>query len=247
MTTTPRRHSDRTSLGNCQNPTLTSTSVLFSGNGETSFTETGKASPLIRRISMPNPHRILLVRHGETEFNLIGLFQGQKKDSPLTQRGIAQARRNGQVIARLIDDPTAWRIVSSPLGRTLETARLICRELGVENCKVETDERIQEVGFGIWEGLDREQIEAMAPEVWRRRQANRWNHVVQGGESLTMVAERVATWMAEMVGNMIVVSHGTTGRVLRGLYLDLTPEKTIAQDQPQDIVFELRGGQIFRH
>lgn len=195
---------------------------------------------------MATEHRIFLLRHGETEHNRIGRFQGQG-DSPLTEKGIAQARRNGRVLAGLLERPRRWRVISSPLGRTLHTAKLVCFELGLDAGVVETDARLQEIGFGKWEGSTIAEIEAREPGIWARRRKNRWSYVIEGGESYAMVAERVAAWFTDLDGEAIVVSHGACGRVLRGLYLGLTPQQTLALDEPQDVVFELRGGEILRH
>ena len=68
-----------------------------------------------------------------------------------------------------------------------------------------------------------------------------------GGESRAAVARRTAAWLEELEGSVIAVSHGTAGSLLRGLYLGLAPEEVMAQDQPQDVVFELVDGQILRH
>ena len=195
---------------------------------------------------MNDNNRIFLIRHGETEYNRAGRFQGQS-DSPLTSLGIRQARRNGQVLAPLVDKSLAWRIVSSPLGRTLHTARLISTEIGFDTSDIELDERIQEIGFGCWEGLDLQSIEAREPGAWERRRSDHWNYAMEGGESMADVARRVASWLRELEGNVIAVSHGTTGRIIRGQYLGLTREQTLQLDQPQDIVFELCGREINRH
>lgn len=192
-----------------------------------------------------NP-RVFLIRHGETEFNRVGRYQGQS-DSSLTSLGIRQARRNGKVLASLVDRSQAWRIVASPLGRTLHTAHLITTEIGFDTSQIELDDRIQEIGFGCWEGLDRQSIEAREPGAWERRCSDHWNFAMEGGESMADVARRVAAWLQELEGNVIAVSHGTTGRIIRGQYLGLTREQTLQLDQPQDIVFELCGSEIIRH
>ena len=74
---------------------------------------------------------IYLVRHGRTEFNAEGRFQGHC-DSPLTPLGVAQAHRYGELLARLIGDPADWTLGSSPLGRAVATAEIIA--LVAENC-----------------------------------------------------------------------------------------------------------------
>ena len=88
--------------------------------------------------------RIVLVRHGETEFNAEGRLQGQT-DIPLSAVGIAQAEAVGPVIAGM--NPVA--IVSSPLMRARVTAETIGRVAGVE---VGVDERLKEVDVGQWAG-----------------------------------------------------------------------------------------------
>ncbi len=206
----------------------------------------GKSSGGLPYVAINRPHRLFLVRHGETEFNRIRRYQGQS-NSPLTPRGVAQAQRNGKMLAALICRSESWRVVASPLGRTMETARLICRELGFDAGRIEPDERIQEIGFGVWEGLDRAAIEALDRDAWSRRMDDPWNYVMPGGESGAAVARRIAAWLEELEDNVIAVSHGTAGRILRGLYLGLAPEEVMALDQPQDVVFELVKGQILRH
>ncbi len=207
---------------------------------------TGKSSVGLPQVSINRPHRLFLVRHGETEFNRIRRYQGQS-DSPLTPRGVAQAKRNGKMLAAQIGRSESWRVVVSPLGRTMETARLICHELGLDAGRIEPEERIQEIGFGVWEGLDRAAINALDRDAWSRYRSDPWNYVMPDGESGTAVARRIATWLEELEGNVIAVSHGTAGRILRGLYLGLAREEIMAQDQPQDVVFELVKGQILRH
>ena len=195
---------------------------------------------------MSDKFHMFLIRHGETEYNRVGRYQGQC-DSSLTSLGIRQARRNGQVLASLVDRSQPWRIVASPLGRTLHTAQLISTEIGFDASHIEFDERIQEIGFGWWEGLDRQSIEAREPGAWDRRLNDHWNYAMEGGESMADVARRVANWLRELEGNVIAVSHGTTGRIIRGQYLGLTREQTLQLDQPQDVAFELCGREIIRH
>ncbi len=129
----------------------------------------------------------------------------------------------------------------------METARLICHELEFDAGRIEPEERIQEIGFGVWEGLDSGAINALDRDAWSRYRSDPWNYVMPGGESRAAVARRIAAWLEDLKDNVIAVSHGTAGCILRGLYLGLAQEEVMAQDQPQDVVFELVRGQILRH
>ncbi len=186
-----------------------------------------------------------LLRHGETEFNVAGRLQGQQ-DSPLTARGRAQARAHGALLKTLIAEPGTWRVVASPLGRTMDTARLACAELGLPEAAIETDPRLKEIAFGDWEGLTWAEVEARHPDLWAARERDRWGFVVPGGESNEMVALRAQAFLDEPRGNTIVVSHGTTGRVMRGLYARLAPPEIKTLEQPQDALHRLTQGTVAR-
>lgn len=101
--------------------------------------------------------RIVLVRHGETEFNADGRLQGQL-DIPLSSVGIAQAEAVAPVIAGM--DPVA--IVSSPLVRARVTAETIGRAAGLE---VGFDDRLKEVDVGQWAGGDRARSTSQRPPL----------------------------------------------------------------------------------
>ncbi len=188
---------------------------------------------------------LYLLRHGETEFNGEGRLQGPR-DSPLTARGRAQARAHGALLKTLIAEPAAWRVVASPLGRTMDTARLACAELGLPEAAIETDPRLKEIAYGDWEGLTYDEAQTRYPDGWAARQRDRWGFVVPGGESYEMVAVRAGAFLGEARGNTIVVSHGGTGRVLRGLYGRLAPLEIKTLEQPQDAIHRLTQGTIAR-
>src|SRR4051812_24393478 len=104
---------------------------------------------------------IYLVRHGETEFNLLGRLQG-RFDSPLTPKGVTQAEAIGRHLRTLVGLPDDWIVVSSPLARTVRTAEIIRAETGIAS-DVITDHRLREISMGSWDGLSREEIEERWP------------------------------------------------------------------------------------
>lgn len=187
---------------------------------------------------------IYLVRHGETEFNRERRIQGHV-DSPLTELGVRQARAVGRLLADLIRDPEGWRIVSSPLGRARSTAEIVSRTLG--GLPVELDDRLKEMSWGAHDGRLRAELEAEHPETFGR---TGWAFDAATGESYEDVAARVGDWLAglppEPERKVIAVSHGISGRVLRGLYAELPRDLAGQQDVPQDAVFLLQHGGVGR-
>ena len=190
---------------------------------------------------------IYLVRHGETEWNREGRVQGHL-DSPLTRLGLAQARRAGATLARMLDGGPPFLLLSSPLGRAQATAALILDALGPAVGEQRPDDRLKEISWGRWEGMTRAEIAAREPDLWRWREADRWRHPPPGGESHAMLAERARLWLESVAGlpRLIVVGHGAWGRALRGVYQGLRPEQTDALDEPQDAFFRLSAGYITR-
>ncbi len=186
---------------------------------------------------------IYLVRHGETEFNRERRLQGHV-DSPLTELGRRQAEAVGRQLAELIGRGPGWRIVASPLGRTRRTAEIIAERLGLD--EIEIEPRLIELSWGEWDGRLRSDLAAAHPAFAR----SNWAFDAATGETYEALCGRLESWLAELPPErdrrVIAVSHGVTGRVLRGVYGRLGLEALAAQDAPQDAVFRLSDGRIER-
>jgi probable phosphoglycerate mutase len=186
---------------------------------------------------------IYLLRHGQTEFNVARRYQGHC-DSPLTPRGQLQARRMGERLAALVGDGAGWRIMASPLGRTVSTAEIIRRALPAAPA-LEIDPRLAEIRMGLWDGLTHEELEARRPAALVHEELHFHG---PGGESFEQFSGRLQDWLGAVgpAENVIAVSHGLAGRVLRGLYLGMTRARMLRLDVPQDAVFRLDAGRIQR-
>ena len=187
---------------------------------------------------------IYLVRHGQTVLNLEGRYQG-RIDSPLTPLGIAQAEAVGRRLAQIrARDGGDWRIETSTQGRAQQTAAIIAAAAGLSPPR--PDERLVEAGYGELEGLTRPEVDARWPQF--RGQVGTFGRA-PGGESLEALTARAAAWLAdhpESATHTVAVSHASTGRVLRGLYLGLDLEATRRLETPQDAFHLLAGGRVER-
>lgn len=187
---------------------------------------------------------IYLLRHGETLWNVEGRLQGQG-DSPLTLRGIEQARRNARRLTAICPDYADYQVVASPLARTWQTAAILTETLGMDPRAVSFEPRLMEHGFGAWEGLTLAELADRPDGLWQARDADKWNFVVPGGESYARVAARASAWLAEQYPErrLIVVAHGLIGRVLRGLYAGLSHEEiTSLLTEQHTTIYRLTGG-----
>lgn len=186
---------------------------------------------------------MLLVRHGETTWNLERRFQG-RLDSPLTARGIAQAQAIGRLLASLAEARTA-PVVASPQGRARHTAEIIVKMLGGTNV-LRIDERLREHSLGSWDGLTYREVELLLPGVFDGAGRHEWYFRAPDGESYAALAARLGEWLGEQdeAAPTIVVAHGLVSRVLRGLYAGLPPTVALTLPVSQDRIFRLSAGAV---
>lgn len=151
--------------------------------------------------------RIVIVRHGETAWNLTGQIQGHL-DSPLTDKGLAQARA---VAARLRQE-TFQALYCSDLGRARKTAEIIADATGHV---VRADPRLRERHAGVLHGLTEAEMQERHPEALRIYRGNDPEARIPGGESLCDCQRRVVTCLETLAAerptaDMVVVAHGGT-------------------------------------
>ncbi|EGL62149.1 phosphoglycerate mutase [Agrobacterium sp. ATCC 31749] len=191
---------------------------------------------------------LYLVRHGQTEFNAVGRWQGQC-DSPLTDVGRAQAAHVASILKSQGLNQTAT-IVSSPLGRAIQTAEIIASTLGVDD-PLTVDARLKEVGMGSWDGLTDTEIEAEWPNVRDGLGHNEWFFHSSDGERYDEMLDRVQAALSELMHDLrvpkVVVCHGVTSRIVRGIHLGLSKNEILDLEVPQNAAFRLsRAGSIER-
>ncbi len=189
---------------------------------------------------------IFLVRHGETEWNRIRRYQGWL-DSPLTPEGIAQAEAIGRRLC-LLPEAADAAIVASPLGRSRHTAAIIAACLGDGDGRsrpIRLDERLREISLGSWDGLAKRDIRRLAPDLFTGADGRwEWYFRSPDGETYEAFAARLAAFLADLEGAVIVVAHGVVTRVLRGLYAGMKRAQALRLAVPQDRLFLLQGGAI---
>ncbi|MCP5087329.1 MAG: histidine phosphatase family protein [Rhodobacteraceae bacterium] len=177
-------------------------------------------------------HDYLVLRHGETVWNQEGRWQG-RMDSPLTARGCAQALRQKAILKTIGEVPS--KIVVSPLGRALETARLALSS----DAKLVIDDRIQEIAFGEWEGKTRGYIRNAVGNVYDE---GLWLFDSPGGEDYPAISKRVKDFLMGQDEAAIIVTHGITSVVMRGLYLGLDAVESLSLSREQGCVYRLSNG-----
>lgn len=149
--------------------------------------------------------KILLLRHGQTEWNALQKYQGHK-DIALNDIGRTQA---GQLGDYLQSHEDIEAIYCSDLSRSRETADIIARKLQLP---VQIDKRLREISFGLWEGMTYEEVSLAYPAEYEQWFNNNLALKVPGGETVDELLARVLPVLGEVAarhsGTVLIVSHG---------------------------------------
>jgi glucosyl-3-phosphoglycerate phosphatase len=176
---------------------------------------------------------LFVLRHGETEWNRAGRMQGAL-DSPLTELGQAQALQMGALLAR--HDLAGHRLYSSPMGRAVATTRLAFDRPAI------LDPRLREIEVGLWSGLTRPEILARWPGMSDEEDMLDFYARAPEGEGFDALWDRVCSFLADLTGPAVIVTHGVTSRFLRTAALGLTLADLNEVPGGQGVVFRLRDG-----
>ncbi len=187
--------------------------------------------------------RIFVLRHGETEFNADKKLQGHCNSS-LTSKGSDQARRVGTTLKQYVEN-RPFRVYSSTLGRALQTSQIVCEELNYSYENLNKEPRLKEFSLGEWE---QRTIPSLVQEIPNLLAQNDWYLQALNCETYESVRERLSCWLSDVTHDedIVVVSHGLTGIVLRGLLLGMDYTQVWQQDLPQDAFFIIEDGRITR-
>ena len=189
---------------------------------------------------------LLAVRHGQTDWNLAGKAQGQV-DRPLTELGRQQAEQSAAILQRFAARrgfcAAALPSFSSPLGRALETARIVNAALG-SHAPAQVDVRLIEMSFGRWEGMTAAEMKADDP-VWRKARKNdRWNVAPPGGESYADLYKRVEDFSHSVRQPAIIVTHLGVLRLLAVICGGVEREDALTMRFRNDALYVFDDGNV---
>ena len=190
--------------------------------------------------------RLFIARHGETIFNLAGRIQGDHVHTPLTRTGFAQADEMGRALAlHLAHEQPVLDLIASDTDRALQTLSVIAEHVGADWHQARSDARLREIDMGEWGGV---WYRDLADKLEIDHREGLFATVAPGGETYRDIALRLQTWLGDQAfeRDAVLISHGMTSRVLRGLLTGLAPhprfDAPIAGGLPQGSIVEIVDG-----
>jgi probable phosphoglycerate mutase len=198
---------------------------------------------------MPAPV-IYYIRHGETSWNAQGRLQGTQ-DIPLNDVGRRQAVHAGNVLADLLardgQDEAALPFVASPLQRARATMELVRGALKLPAEAYGLDDRLREIGYGVWEGSTLAEMQAADPDLYAKRLTAKWTMAPKGGETYADVERRMRAWYQSITADTVAVAHGGTARALMVALGIETPESAADLPIAQGAVYVFGEGGLKKY
>ncbi|EKF17034.1 histidine phosphatase family protein [Nitratireductor pacificus] len=186
---------------------------------------------------------ILVIRHGETQWNVAGRLQGFR-DTPLTVNGIRQALAVAVRLSSVLEELHGAGFWVSPLGRARQTASILADTWSVPFEDFVEEKGLSERSYGVWEGLSLEEVQRQLPDQFEANEADPWNYCMPGGESRTAFTDRVRAWLDGLDASRphVVVTHSGSLRALRGIYTRASGDTILTYREPQTAAFLLSEG-----
>jgi broad specificity phosphatase PhoE len=198
---------------------------------------------------MPAPV-IYYIRHGETSWNAQGRLQGTR-DIALNDLGRRQAVHAGNILANLFKDEgrdsAALPFVASPLSRARMTMELLRGSLSLPPEDYALDDRLREIGYGVWEGSTLAEMQAADPVLYAKRLTAKWTMAPEGGETYAEVQHRMREWYDSVQADTVAVAHGGTARALMVALGIETPQSAADLVIEQGAVYVFRDGGLKKY
>ncbi|HEY0567146.1 MAG TPA: histidine phosphatase family protein [Xanthobacteraceae bacterium] len=190
------------------------------------------------------------VRHGETDWNAEGRLQG-KRDIALNARGRRQALRCGEILRELFARErraaTEFDYVSSPLVRASATMELARGVLGLDPASYQTDARLAEMSFGLWEGRTYSDLRDAERPALAARERDKWRFAPPEGESYQQLTARVSEWYSTLRCDTVAAAHGGVARALMAHLRIENPDAATHRNIEQGVVYVFNGNRVTRH
>ena len=188
---------------------------------------------------------LILVRHGESEWNRAGRIQGQV-NSPLTDLGIDQAKAIRDHLSGILLNQEL-EIYTSPLDRAIQTAEIIAQGIDHPSSKIIIEERLNDFSLGEISGtFGWDKVAEIFPKQAQLRLQDPMRFHPSGGESGAEFEARLRSLLADLMdeGSLkLMVSHGIVNKFIRGILKNLSGKEMVQLGESQNTIYRLEEGE----
>ena len=188
---------------------------------------------------------LILVRHGESEWNRAGRIQGQV-NSPLTDLGISQAIAIRNYLSGIFINQEL-KIYTSPLDRAIQTAKIIAQGIDCFGSELIIEERLNDFNLGEISGtFGWDKVAEIFPEQAKLRLQDPMRFHPSGGESGADFEARLRSLLEDLMGDgtlKLMVSHGIVNKFIRGILKNLSGKEMINLGESQNTIYRLEQGE----
>lgn len=188
---------------------------------------------------------LILVRHGESEWNRAGRIQGQV-NSPLTDLGINQAKATRDYLSGILLNQQL-EIYTSPLDRALQTAEIIAQGIDYPSRKIIIEERLNDFKLGEISGtFGWNKVAEIFPEQAQLRLQDPMRFCPSGGESGAEFEARLRSLLEDLMDDgtlKLMVSHGIVNKFIRGILKNLSGKEMVELGESQNTIYRLEQGE----
>jgi len=188
---------------------------------------------------------LILVRHGESEWNRAGRIQGQI-NSPLTDLGINQAKAIREYLSGILLNQQL-EIYTSPLDRALQTAEIIAQGIEYPSRKIIIEERLNDFNLGEISGtFGWDKVAEIFPEQAQLRLQDPMRFHPSGGESGAEFEARLRSLLEDLMDDgtlKLMVSHGIVNKFIRGILKNLSGKEMVELGESQNTIYRLEEGE----
>ena len=188
---------------------------------------------------------LILVRHGESEWNRAGRIQGQV-NSPLTDLGINQAKAIRDHLSGILLNQE-FEIYTSPLDRAIQTAEIIAQGIDHPSSKIIIDERLNDFSLGEISGtFGWDKVAEIFPEQAQLRLQDPMRFHPSGGESGAEFEARLRSLLEDLMDEgtlKLMVSHGIVNKFIRGILKNLSGKEMVQLGESQNTIYRLEEGE----
>lgn len=188
---------------------------------------------------------LILIRHGESEWNRAGRIQGQV-NSPLTDLGINQAKAIRDHLSVILLNQEL-EIYTSPLDRAIQTAEIIAQGIDHPSSKIIIEERLNDFSLGEISGtFGWDKVAEIFPEQAKLRLQDPMRFHPSGGESGAEFEARLRSLLEDLMdeGSLkLMVSHGIVNKFIRGILKNLSGKEMVELGESQNTIYRLEQGE----